>query len=291
MRTARPAMSTCSIVALAFLAGCGKADKPVGQAAAAASAPTPAAPRIVHVVGSDFAFEAPDTLPAGLTTFHLMNSGKELHQVMLLRLAAGQSMADLQKDLQKMNPQAPPPPDLQVVGGPNPAPPGGTAEATVELTPGQYVLLCSIPSPDGKPHMMKGMMRALTVTASDAPVKEPVPDVTVTLSEYKFAPSVPLTAGHHVIKVENAGTQWHEMVFIKLAPGKTIQDVARWGEKPEGPPPGTPVNGASPMAARQVNFVEVDLTPGEYGFICFLPDTRNNKPHLVLGMIQQFTVK
>src|SRR5205809_212307 len=83
-----------------------------------------------------------------LTTLHLMNHGKELHQIVLLRLAPGQTFADFQK----MDMNAPPPPDLQVIGGPNPAAPGGEAEATVDLKPGQYVLLCAIPSPDGKPH-------------------------------------------------------------------------------------------------------------------------------------------
>lgn len=284
MRTDRLTGSTLAAVALALLGACDKAGKPAEQAAAAATAP--AAPRTVHVVGNDFSFEAPDTLPAGLTTLHLMNHGRELHQIVLLRLAPGQTFADFQK----MDMNAPPPPDLQVIGGPNPAAPGGEAEATVDLKPGQYVLLCAIPSPDGKPHMMKGMVRPMTVTASTGPVQAPTADVTITLADYKFAPSTPLTAGHHVVKIENAGNQWHELVFIKLAPGKTIADFARWAEKPEGPPPGAPVNGASSMAVGEANYVQVDLTPGEYGFICFLPDTKDNKPHLVHGMIQQFTV-
>jgi hypothetical protein len=161
----------------------------------------------------------------------------------------------------------------------------------VDLKPGMYVMLCAIPSPDGKTHLMKGMVRPLTVVASDAQITAPVADVTITLSDYKFAPSIPLTAGHHVIKVENAGTQWHEMVFVRLAPGKRVADFARWAEKPQGPPPGAPLNGASPMMAGASNYIPVDLTPGEYGLICFLPDTKDQKPHLAHGMMTQFTVK
>jgi uncharacterized cupredoxin-like copper-binding protein len=288
MRTDRVAGSTLTALGLALLGGCTKAEKPAEQAAAApAAAPAPAPPPTVHVVANDFSFQAPDTVAGGLTTFHLMNSGKELHQVVLLRLAPGQTMADLKK----MNLMAPPPPELHLIGGPSPVVPGGTAAATVDLAPGQYVMLCGIPSPDGTPHMAKGMMRALTVTAPTGPIAAPVPDVTITLTDYKFTPSAPLTAGHHLIKVENTGTQWHEMTFVKLQPGKTVQEFAKWGEKLVGPPPGAPINGISSLSVGEVNYIEVDLTPGDYGFLCFLPDVKDHKPHLAHGMIQQFTVK
>ena len=282
MRTPGLTGLTLSAAALALLAGCEKAGKPAEQAAAA----EPAAPRVVHVVANDFAFEAPDTVAGGLTTIHMMNHGKELHQVMLLRLAPGQTMADLQK----MDPGAPPPPNLMVIGGPNPVAPGGEGEATVDLKAGTYVMICGIPSPDGISHMMKGMMRPLTVTASNAPVQAPTPDVTITLGDYTFTPSVTLTAGHHLIKVENTGTQWHELVFVRLEPGRTIAEFARWAEKPQGPPPGAPVNGVAPLAVGEVNYIPVDLTPGDYGFICFVSDTKDNKSHLVHGMIRQFRV-
>lgn len=287
MYTNRVAGLTLTALTLALVGGCEKAAKPAEQPAAAPAAPEPAAPRTVHVIATDFAFQAPDTLAAGLTTFHLMNNGKELHQIVFLRLAPGQTMADFEK----MNLAAPPPPELHLIGGPSPAVPGGSAEATVDLAPGQYVMLCGIPSPDGKPHLAKGMVRALTVTASTVPIRAPVPDVTVTLTDYKFEPSIPLIAGHHVIKVVNAGTQWHEMTIVRLAPGKTVKDFAKWGEKLVGPPPGTPLNGASSLSVGESNFVEVDLTPGEYGFLCFLPDVKDHKPHLAHGMMQQFSVK
>ena len=54
----------------------------------------------------------------------------------------------------------------------------------------------------------------------------------------------------------------------QLNDGQTVQ-----GSDAEGPPPGAPVNGASSMAVGEANYIQVDLTPGEYGFICFVPDT------------------
>jgi len=261
-----------------LLAACGKTEPPAEQAAAA----PPPAPNMVHVTATDYAFQAPDTLPSGVTTFHLMNEGKEPHHVVLVKLAFA--------DFQKTNLAGPLPPDLVVLGGPNAAPPGGTAEATVDLTPGGYTLVCLIPAADGQLHMMKGMARPLVVTQGSSTAAMPVADITVKLSDYAFEITGPLTAGRHVVRVEDAGPQMHELVFLKLEPGKTVQQAVAWLEKPEGPPPGSLINGASPMTAGVVNTTTVDLSAGEYGLVCFVSDSKDGKPHIAHGMIKQITV-
>ncbi len=278
-------VSRCCIpVVLLALVACAKREKPAEQAALPAAPP---APPTVHVTATDYAFDAPDTLTAGQTTFRLMNHGKELHHLVLLRLAPGQTVADLQK----MDPNAGPPPGVTMIGGPNPAVPDGSAEATVDLKAGQYAMICVIASSvDGKVHMLKGMMRGVTVVEGGASAAAPTPDITIKLSDYAFDPSAPLTAGHHVIRVENAGPQPHEMVMVRLEAGKTMQDFATWAEKLQGPPPGVPLGGASTMSTGESNTVTVDLAPGEYGFICFVGDVKDGKPHLAHGMIKQFTV-
>ena len=44
----------------------------------------------------------------------------------------------------------------------------------------------------------------------------------------------------------NAGPQPHEVIFLQLAPGKTVQDFAKWaGTGMKGPPPGKPIDGMS----------------------------------------------
>lgn len=274
-------LRTTAAVLGATLAACAKTEKPADQAAAPPAAPAPAP--VVHVTATDYAFDAPDSLPAGITTFHLMDSGKEPHHLVLVKM----SMADLQK----MNPNAPPPADLVMSGGANAAMPGGTAEATVELLPGEYTMVCMIPSPDGKPHMMKGMMHALKVTpAAGATAAMPTPDITVKLVDYDFQFSAPLTAGRHVVRIENAAEQVHEMVMVKLEPGKTAEDFAKWSEKPNGPPPGALVNGGAPMTKGIANTVVMDLAPGNYGLMCFVADAKDGKLHLVHGMIKNITI-
>lgn len=242
----------------------------------------------VMVMASDYAFQMPDTLGSGVTSFRLMNHGQELHHLSLIKLAEGMTVADIAN----LAPTAPMPEGMVLLGGPNPASPGGAAEAIVDLTPGRYVALCAIPSPDGQPHMAKGMMKEFTVTASQSAAVAPTPDVTVKLTDFAFTVTPELSAGHHVIRVENTGSQWHEFVFVKLEAGKSIGDFAQWAEKVQGPPPATPMNGVAALGPGQSNTISVDLVPGDYGFVCFLPDLKSadRKPHLMLGMMQQVKV-
>ena len=268
------------LVCSAVIAGaCAKAEPPAEQAVAV----VPVAPPVVHVEAADYSFTAPDTVASGPTTFHVMNGGKELHHVVLIKAPKA--------DLMKMNPTDPPPAGLVMLGGPNAALPGGTAEATVDLTPGEYTMVCMISGPDGKPHMMKGMMRTLTVTQGSGTAAMPTPDLTVKLTDYAFDMPDTITAGHHVIRIEDAGPQVHEMVFVKLEPGKTAQDFLTWAMKMSGPPPGSPVNGVSPMTVGVVNTVAVDLTPGQYALVCFVGDAKDKRPHFAHGMIKQITVQ
>ena len=274
-----PFARTVLVTGVAAAAACGAQEQPVVEQV------TPAAPNVVEVTATDFDFAMPDTLPSGVTTFRLVNQGAELHHLVLTRIPDGMTLADFAK-----LPEGPPPAGAVMIGGPNPAVPGGNVEATLDLAPGQYTVICVIPSSDGKPHVAKGMMRGLVVTAGNSTAALPTPDVTMTLSDYDFQLSTPLTAGRRVIRVENTAEQPHELVFVKLNAGKTAQDLAEWATKMEGPPPGVPVPGTSPMSKGMSNTVVVDVTPGDYALVCFVPDAKDGRPHLAHGMLKQVTV-
>lgn len=272
---------TCALM-LAGLAACAKSENPPGQGQVEA-----AGPRTVHVTATDFAFQLPDTLASGLTSFHLMNNGQEPHHLVVIRLGEGLTLADLGK----LEQGGEIPAGMAFLGGPNVAVPAGSAEAVVDLKPGHYALICLIPGTDLKPHLGKGMAKELTVVQGETAPQAPAHDVTLKLTDYAFEVSTPLTAGRHVIRIENAGPQLHEVVLVKLEPGKTLQEMGKWVEKLQGPPPGTFLSGgAAPMSSGEANVVTVDLTPGEYGFLCFVPDSKDGKPHVMHGMLKQFTV-
>ena len=251
----------------------------------------PEAPQVVVVHAKDFAYTAPKTIKSGATTFRLVNDGKELHHLSVIRLQKGKTMADFVAFMKK---PGPPFGWFTEVGGPNPALPGGSVDATLTLEPGNYVVACFIPSVgESAPHLMKGMINALTVTTDKSPGVSPPADVTVRTSDYAFALSTPITKGHRVIAVQNDASQAHEVVLVQLAPGKTIADVAKWVDVDlmKGAPPGKPIGGMAGIAKGQTASFPADFAPGNYGFICFAPDAKDGKPHSVHGMMSQFAVK
>lgn len=252
---------------------------------------------VVTIKASDFAFSAPKSIAAGQTTFRLVNDGKELHHITILKLEAGKTIKDLQAAMKA--PGAGPLSWLVAVGGPNAAVPGATIEATLDLAAGNYVLVCFIPSPGEKmPHAAKGMMLPLTVTAPSgvsqagaAFAPTPVPDMHLVLKDYGFAFSKPVTAGKHTIHIMNEGPQDHEAIIVKLAPGKKLADFNTWANTGmKGPPPAMPITGMAAMAKGRTAIITENFTPGDYAITCYV-DAPDKKVHAEHGMNLEFTVK
>ena len=247
-------------------------------------------PPVVTIEANDFAFALPDRVAAGIVTFRLVNRGKESHHAQIIRLEDGKTAGDF---IGTFVDTVAMPGWVRYVGGPVGTAPGQERRATSRLTPGSYAVLCRIVSPDGRTHVMKGMIREFQVVAGSdaAPDWYPTASDTIVLNDYGFVSHRPLTAGRHTIRVENAGPQPHEIVMLALAPGKTPADFARWGlGGRHGPPPGVPVGGAEFLDQGSVGTFSLDLAPGSYGFICFAPDTKDGKRHFLHGMMMQFTV-
>jgi uncharacterized cupredoxin-like copper-binding protein len=172
--------------------------------------------------------------------------------------------------------------------------PGATSlAATVPLAPGHYAALCIVPGPDGVPHIMKGMYKDLIVTATTQPASfaRSGPRTTITLADYSFQTSARLTAGVHRVLVRNVGKQSHELELARLLPGKTPADLAAWADKMAGPPPAHFVGGVSLLAAGGENELTLDLAPGHYVMLCFVPDAKDGKPHVAHGMVRDFVVE
>jgi hypothetical protein len=271
-----------------------RSDKPAPEAGPSSAVSTdtgaagaPGGANVVTVTARDYAFDAPAEVPAGLTAIRLVNEGPSLHHIQLVKLEGGRALEDFLGALKGEHF----PTWGRFAGGPNPPEVGSTSTVIQALAPGTYALICFIPAVDGKPHVMKGMSRQLSVVASPRPsAAEPEADIAVKLVDYDFELSQPLTAGRHTIRVENAGGQPHEIAIVRLSPDKKPQDFAAWGMKPVGPPPGTIHGGVAGIMPGEHVFLEVDLPPGEYGLLCFVPDAKDGKPHFVHGMAKQTTV-
>ena len=260
-----------------------------GGGAVKREAPTSA--NAVTITATDYAFGAPDTIQAGLTTFRLHNPGREPHQAVIAG-APGKTFAELETALVKAEPTMFA--GLTIPVGAGAVGSGDSSIVTADLTPGNYLVLCYIPSPDGRPHVMKGMYHRLVVipaaAGSTRPV-EPRADLTVTLSDYAFALSAPLTAGTHTIRVENSGPQLHELTIERLEPGKTLADWQQWvGGGMRGTPPAEPAGGVTGPAKGKVAWLTITLTPGSYLLNCYVPDVNDGKPHFMHGMVREIAI-
>ncbi len=239
---------------------------------------------VLTVTAHDYAFEATDTVAAGPVTIRLHNAGQDFHEVDLVRLADGHTLADVAHAMEAHQHA----PWAVELGGVSAVSPGADAAATIDVPAGSYVLICGVPDAHGTPHAMKGMMRALVVTGASSGTM-PQSDLAVDMREYGFAFSHPLTAGAHMVLVRNVGAERHMLILMRLAPGKSGDDVVRWDHDRQGPPPARPIGGVAEMDAGGAVVMPLDLSAGRYAMICFA-DAPDGKSHADHHMISAFTI-
>ena len=151
------------IAIVALVAACTAGNEAPRTDAAAAST-------VVTLTATDYAFEAPDTIPAGFTTFRLVNNSEQFHMAQLIKLEGGRTLDDFLKAYSEAFRTVGPRPEwAKRLGGPGGAEPHGGSNATLHLEPGSYAWICLMnPPPDRVPHVMKGMARPFVVRADGA---------------------------------------------------------------------------------------------------------------------------
>jgi len=270
--------------ALIAVLGCQVVKPPVGVSVASAATTT----RTVEFDASDFSFTTPDTLPSGLTTIRLINRGQEPHHAQLLRMNDGVTFDQFTASLQQEGEGA-----LRLIsgaGGPGAINPNGESEVTLDLKPGMYALACFISGPDGVPHMMKGMLKPIQVTEASESSAPPQVQGTFTMKDFTFDMPSTLPAGRATYEVVNSGPQMHELNVLKLAPGKTTQDLIDWDADSGAPPPVEAMGGMNAFSVNGSGYMTLDLQPGTYVAICNVPDPASGVSHAHLGMMREFTV-
>jgi hypothetical protein len=255
----------------------------------------------LDVTATEYAYDlggAPTSIPAGLVEVNLTNAGAEEHQATLIRLNDG---VDLGQFAAAAGSDPTGVAALQLAsgfGGPNAAAPGGGTVSSVQsVVPGNYLMICFIPGPDGQPHAAKGMVTPITDTGDAGPVGAPEGEVAGEIDLAEFAFGIPGDFdGQGTYAVANDGEQTHEAAFYRLDDGATLDDVvAAFADPSGGPPPVTPAGGIAPLGPQRGNdaYVRFDLDPGEYAVLCFLPDSSpggSGAPHFTLGMATQVTI-
>jgi hypothetical protein len=259
------------------------------QAQAATRPAETAAIPVVSIIAKDGSFEAPQQIPAGLVTIEFQNQGQEAHHAQIVQLNEGVTLEQFGAAMQQ-GPAA-----LALVtlgGGPGPVEAGGEQRVTVELQPGTHLIFDLLPDADGVPHVAKGMLAPFEVVAGEASsVQAPQADGEVTLLDFSFTLPQEIRAGEQTWKITDKGTQPHELALVKLAEGKTMADVQQWMHQPAGAPPFNFAGGMQAIDAGETAYLHLNLTPGSYVAVCYLPDPASGQEHAALGMVMPFIVE
>jgi hypothetical protein len=245
----------------------------------------------------DFGYKTLGSIPGGLTRVQMNNTGKEVHHAQFMLLNSGVTPEQLGAAFQK-GPDAAFP-LVTFPGGAGAVAPGGSSEVILNLKEGQYMIACFVSGADNIPHLAKGMIMPLKVTAAPAAAAAaPAVNGTITMVDFNFDLPATFPAGKSMYTVQNTGAQFHEFNLLQIAPGKTLDDVKKFfdppqGAPPSGPPPALPIGGMNALTRGNTGIVVLDLKPGDYAAVCNVPDQSkpNGDTHLHLGMIKGFTVK
>lgn len=286
---------------IAFLLACARDE------GAVRSGETGAAPNLVSLTATEYAVQAPDTVPSGWTALRIVNRGREIHYGHMVRLDSGKTVHDLVTGYaEAIRASGPRPKWVARFGGPGGVAPGDSSSVTQFLEPGAYVWICPIEDEKGTPHFTRGEVEPFVVRDAGAPTGDrataPTATAVIRLTDFSFDVDTALRAGKHTIRVENAGVEPHDLVLMKLAPGKSIEDLRR-ALNPErarrdapavAPEPfeslASIAGGIAVIAPKMQAFFDTTLSPGEYALACMTtaPDGRSHIEH---GMLRPLTVR
>ncbi len=259
--------------------------------AAACSTPAPTATPVpmpeVTVEVSDAGISAPAEMPAGLVAVTVNNSTQAPTGPIFARLNEGVSQEQFMEALMADESGMAAISLVTLLGGAQ-AEAGKSVRTVFDLKPGNHIALGF---GEGPPQLANFTVAASSGAAPAAPVAA----VNVDLIDFQFTMPEQIKAGVQTWQIENKGGQWHEMAVFKLNEGVTVQDVLAMmmsGEPPEGPPPFEEMAFWAPMSAGERAWMDVDLPPGVYTVLCFLPDFASDPPtsHLEHGMVRTLTV-
>ena len=296
-----PLKGICAAMIIAGLPACATEDATPQQDVATT------APNVVRLTAAEYAFGAPDSIPAGWTKFRLSNRGQEIHYGHIVRLDSGKTVQQLVAAYaEAIRTSGPRPKWVTRFGGPGGTAPGDSSSVTQYIEPGSYVWICPVEDSTGAPHFAKGEFKEFVVHSADAVAanRPPAPEagMAIRLLDYSFALDSTLQSGQYTVRVENAGVEPHDLVMMKLAPGRTLENVraamnperARRPDQKAEPPPsveslGTLAGGIAAIAPKMESFFEANLTSGDYALFCMAtaPDGRSHIEH---GMIRQIKV-
>lgn len=297
-----------------FMLGCA-ADEPAAEAGG------PGTEAVVDVIARDLTLVAPDTVAPGWTTFRFTNTSPMVHFAVVERMPNGMGLAEQQEEVAPLFQEgfelltagdadgamaafgALPAwfGEIVFMGGPGLLSPGGTAEASVHLEPGTYLLECYVKT-DGVFHSyhpdpgVVGMVHEFVVVGPPTGATAPVEDVRVTISsEHGISVEGTVQPGRRTVAVTfldqtvHENFVGHDVHVARMEGGVTLEAVEAWMDwtRPEGlqsPSPVRFVGGINEMPAGTTGYFTADFESGDYVWVAEVPGARAK------NMLVPFTV-
>jgi len=175
-----------------------------------------------------------------------------------------------------------------------------SGQAVIDLGPGEWILWGFDPEAAQQPVIFT----VTDVTQTDQP--EPQADINVTYIDFGIACDGNLTAGEHVLRIENQGAQPHFLVVEKGPDDMTLEQVAELLEMFEAmetgqaatPPPTslqetdfTHTLETGTQSIGTLTWVPATFEAGTYAAFCFFPTAGEGLPHAYHGMYTVFTIE
>lgn len=275
----------------------------------------PAFGNLVEVKTTGMNFILPDEIPSGWTTFRYSNESPLTHFMLIDKLPVFEGKQITYDDFENIPPVFRDAMDLintgkteegfaefgrlpewfpEIIfsGGVGLVSPGETAQTTVYVKPGTYVIECYVKTGG----IFHPMTRQLDVRQDSSNETPPTPTLKMAISreggiEMPEAPN----AGLHTIAVEFKDQSPHEhflghdVHLVRLKKDTDLGELNSWmtWTTPEGlntPSPVTFIGGAQEMPQGNTAYITVDLKPGNYAWVAEVPDPESK------NMLKTFSV-
>jgi hypothetical protein len=255
--------------------------------------PTKVAVKVTETGKADTAIAVPSTIKGGAVDLTLDNTANQApHSAQLIQIGEGHTYAEASAIINSERP-LPVPDWIRAYGGIGNVEPGQTGTATVKLDEGHYAVEDDAGEGGAKPYTEFDVNDENDADLPDTDAKVTAATTGEKDPEYEWQTDG-LKAGANTITFDAQGKEaLHVIAAFPIKGNATIDQVGQELDS-NGPPTSIDFeHGASTsvLDGGKTQVATLNLRPGRYAFICFLPDRDEpNKPHYKQGLLKEVTI-